>query len=162
MRSTDHTPTSQAAQTTAQRFGALVVKLATKAGYDLSPGAGGRAALARDIGMSPSAVGRMVDGKTLPMTHQFEPIARAVGVDVRDLLVVGGVISGRGWPKGANADVLSANSQSTPLSPEDVADMWGITEPGIRSMLISSAEQAIRLQNEADSRNNGGEALGRR
>jgi hypothetical protein len=41
--------------------------------------------------------------------------------------------------------------------------MWGITEPGIRDMLIGSVKQAIRLQNEANSRNTErGEAVGRR
>lgn len=145
------------------RFGALVTELAIDAGYDLTSGAGGRAALARDTGMSPSAIGRTLDGKTLPMPQQLEALARAVHTDVRTLLVTAGVISSQSWPKDANTHVLSANSHQQPLSPEAAADMWGITEPGIRSMLISSVQQAIRLQNEADGRRTeGGESAGRR
>ncbi|MFF4388507.1 helix-turn-helix domain-containing protein [Streptomyces sp. NPDC001552] len=137
--------------------------MAIEAGYDLTPNAGGKAQLARDIGMSASAVGRMIDGKTLPMPHQFESIARVLGADVRTLLVSGGVISSHTWPKDVKPDVLSATTQSQPLSPEAAADMWGITEPNIRGMLVGNIEQAIRLQNEADGRREErGEAVGRR
>ncbi|MFD8774562.1 XRE family transcriptional regulator [Streptomyces sp. NPDC059916] len=127
-------------------------EFAKEAGYDLRSGAGGRSALARDIGsMSASAVSRMLDGKTLPMPHQFEGIARAVNTDVRTLLVTAGVISPNSWPKDAKANVRSATPRSQITSPEEAADAWGITDPGIRSMLIGSIEQAIRLQAEAAS-----------
>ncbi|MFC8463347.1 helix-turn-helix domain-containing protein [Streptomyces sp. NPDC057250] len=152
---------TEAPQTAAERFGALITDLAIRAGYDLAPGGPGRADLARDTGMSVSAVGRMVTGKTLPMPQQLEALARAVHVDVRTLLVTAGVISDHAWPKGASADVASGSSQQ-PLSPEAVADMWGITEPSIRSMLISTAQHVIRLQNEADGRRGQGEAIGKR
>ncbi|MFE0766137.1 helix-turn-helix domain-containing protein [Streptomyces smyrnaeus] len=144
------------ATSTAERFGALVANLAIEAGYNLDSGGGGRSALARDIGMSPSAVGRMLSGKSLPMPHQLEAIARVVRTDVRTLLVTAGVISDQSWPSDANADVLSATqqSQSPSLSPEAAADAWGITDPGIRSMLLGSIEQAIRLQ-KASSREAG-------
>lgn len=167
MRSTDHpispdpdAPTTAA--TKAQRFGALVSELARAAGYDLTSGSGGRADLVRDIGtMSQSAVSRMLEGKTLPKPNQLESIAYAVNTDVRTLLVTAGVISAEAWPNEANPAVLS-HSASSPLSPEAAADMWGITEPGIRSMLIGSVRQAIRLQKEADVRRAEGEAIGRR
>ncbi|MFJ7592458.1 XRE family transcriptional regulator [Streptomyces sp. NPDC097617] len=159
MRSTDHT-TSSAAK--AARFGKIVAELAIKAGYDIRAGQGGRAILTRDIGtMSPSAVGRMLDGKTLPMPHQLEPIARTLNADVRTLLVSAGVISRQIWPKDAELNVTSATSRTQPPTPDEAADMWGITEPGIRSMLVSSVTQAIRLQNEFDVRNGAeGEAVG--
>ncbi|MEU6929038.1 XRE family transcriptional regulator [Streptomyces sp. NPDC046374] len=150
MRSTDHN-TSSAAK--AARFGKLIAELAIEAGYDIRAGMGGRAMLARDIGsMSASAVGRMLDGKTLPMPHQLEPIARTLRADVRTLLVSAGVISNQIWPKDADPHVLSATSRTQPPTPEEAADMWGITEPGIRSMLVGSVTQAIRLQNEVDGR----------
>lgn len=110
--------------------------------------------------MSASAVGRMLDGKTLPMPQQYEHLARAVHAEVRTLLVTAGVISAQTWPKDPDADLLPATSPAQPLSPEAAADMWAITEPGIRAMLIGSVQQAIRLQNEADSRCGQGEALG--
>lgn len=164
MRSTDHSNYS-AGTTPAERFGAVVDDLARKAGYDTSAGGGGRTALARDTGMSPSAVGRMLAGKTLPQPSQFEAIARAVHADVRELLVTGGVISAESWSSDVKPDVVSGTSPVPPLSPEAAADMWGVKEPGIRSMLISSVRQAIRLQNEVNSRrdhDSRGEAAGRR
>lgn len=150
MRSTDHSSTTTG-RDAAARFGALVADLARRAGYDIDAGGGGRVALARTTGMSTSAVGRMVRGETLPQPQHFESIARAVGTDVRDLLVAAGVISPKAWPKEANGAVVSGNSPVPPLSPEDAADMWGIQEPGIRSMLIASVRQAMQLQAEADS-----------
>lgn len=138
-------------ETVAQRFGALVRRLAPPAGYDLTPGAGGRSQLAKKVGMSPSAIGRMLDGKTLPMPNQYEALAKALDVDVRELLVESTVLSESAWPKEGAADVRSATSQTQPLSPEAAADAWGIKDPMIRRMLISNIEQAIRLQREAES-----------
>lgn len=163
MRSTEPKPTIGHDSGSAARFGEIIRHLATAAGYDVTSGSGGRAALARDIGsMSPSSVARMLDGKTLPLPHHLEAIARVLKADVRDLLIRAGVLTK--WPKDADQDVLSATSRSPHSpSPEDVADMWGITEPGIRSMLISSAEHAIRLQEDADARRAAeGEAVGRK
>lgn len=150
MRSMDSdTPTPDRAAY-AKRFGALVADLATQAGYDLTPGSGGRIALARDAGMSESAVGRMLSGLTLPMPNQFEKIARVLKTDVRNLLVAAGVISREAWPDGVITDVRSASSQS-PLSPEEYADSWGITDPVIRQTMVGSIELAIRLQRGQDT-----------
>lgn len=159
MGSTDHNSTD--GDELARRFGALIAELASKAGYDLTSGQGGRTALARDTGMSASAVGRMIVGKTLPMPHQFESLARAVHADVRTLLVTAGVISGESWPVSSDPHVLSPEAQ--PLSPEHAADEWGITDPAIRSMLVSTVRNAIRLQNELNGRRGErGEVSGRR
>ncbi|MEU6628343.1 helix-turn-helix transcriptional regulator [Streptomyces parvus] len=134
----------------AARFGALVTKLAIEAGYDLSPRGGGRAALAQKIGMAPSSVGRFLAGDTLPRPDQFESIAAAVNGDVTDLLIAGGVLSANNSHNHGNSDVRSATSQSLSLSPEAAADQWGITDPMIRSMLISNIRQAIGLQSQAN------------
>ncbi|MFJ5890398.1 helix-turn-helix domain-containing protein [Streptomyces californicus] len=157
----EHTPASPG-NAAAARFGALITRLAHEAGYDVSPGSGGRSALARDAGMSPSSVGRMLDGKTLPAPNQLEGLARTVQTDVRELLVTAGVITDASWPKHANPDVLSASAPSQPPSPEAVADMWGLTEQ-IREMFLGSARQAIRLQAQANAGRSAerGEALGR-
>ncbi|MEV6565953.1 helix-turn-helix domain-containing protein [Streptomyces kronopolitis] len=150
--------------TPAERFGALVTERARLAGYKLDAGAGGRAHLARDVGMSPSAVGRMLNGKTLPMPQQLEPIARAVKTPVRTLLVMAGVISETSWPTEAYSDVRSASEQTPTVSPEAAADAWGIREPGIRAMLLGTIQHAMSLQAEADNRTDGddrGEAIAR-
>jgi len=105
--------------------------------------------------MSQSAVSRMLDGKTLPMPHQYEAIASALNVDVRNLLLSAGVISAHSWPEASNLDVPSVTTRSQPLSPEEAADAWGITDPSIRSMLINTIEQAISLQHRADQSERG-------
>ncbi|MDI9836205.1 helix-turn-helix transcriptional regulator [Streptomyces sp. KAU_LT] len=137
-------------RSTAQEFGALIRRLAIEAGYDMSPKGGGRIALARDTGMSESAVGRMINGHTLPMPAQFENLARVLHTDVRNLLVAAGVISREAWPEGVIPDVRSATSQS-PQSPEAFADSWGITDPVIRQTMVGAIEMAIRLQRGLDT-----------
>ncbi|MEU9133333.1 helix-turn-helix transcriptional regulator [Kitasatospora sp. NPDC048540] len=136
-------------RSTARRFGAAVHEAAERAGYDLRPGAGGRAALAKDVGMSASAVGRMLRGDTLPRPSQFEQIAYAVHVELRDLLVRGGVIS----RDSANSLPLRVRSQA--ISPEEAADAWGITDPVIRKFLLATISQAITMQHGQREENAG-------
>ena len=150
--------------TPAKRFAALVTERARLAGYNLDTGAGGRTELARDIGMSPSAVGRMLNGKTLPMPHQLEPISKAVKTPIRTLLVTAGVISETSWPPEAYSVVRSASEQTPTVSPEAAADAWGIVDPSIRAMLLGTIQHAMRLQEEADTRTGSsdrGEAVAR-
>ncbi|WP_234018636.1 MULTISPECIES: helix-turn-helix transcriptional regulator [unclassified Streptomyces] len=141
-------------ETTVERFRALIVELAERAGYDLTSGAGGRKQLAAATGMSQSAVSRMVDGITLPHPNQFEGLARALHTDVWTLLITAGVVSATTSPKYPNQDVGSQSEPIQPLTPELAADAWGIHDPSIRSMLIANIEHARRLQNELD--NSGG------
>jgi transcriptional regulator with XRE-family HTH domain len=157
---TQPTPTDEPpGRTTAQEFGRLVTRLAIDAGYDVTPGAGGRIALSREIGMSESAVGRMLNGITLPMPSQFEKIAKVLHTDVRNLLVAAGVISREAWPEGVIPDVRSSTTQS-PLSPETYADSWGITDPVIRQTMISNIELAIRLQRAQDTEHSAAPSTG--
>lgn len=135
-----------------QRFSALIHRLATRAGYDLRPGAGGRQLLAERTGVHVSTVGRMLEGRMLPAPKHMKGLAEALNVDVLDLLVEAGIISPDDRAKTPNADVLSATSPTQPLSPEAAADSWGITHPMIRKMLIAHINEAIRLQTEADHR----------
>ncbi|MEV6738602.1 helix-turn-helix transcriptional regulator [Streptomyces sp. NPDC051104] len=136
--------------TTAERFGALVRRLASEAGYDMTPGAGGQVALARATGMSRPAVGRMINGLTLPLPNHYERLAKVLNTDVRNLLVTAGVITRETWPEGVIPDVRSGTSQS-PQSPEAYADSWGITDPMIRQTMISNINMAIRLQRAQDT-----------
>ncbi|MEU5498447.1 helix-turn-helix domain-containing protein [Streptomyces griseofuscus] len=149
----------------ARRFGALVTEYAQRAGYDVRPGGGGRAALARDLGMSQSAVGRFLDGKSLPHPQKFASIAQILSIDVRNLLVEAGVISANAWPEGATPDVLSVTPQSQPLTPEAAMDAWGIRDAMIRSMLLSQIHTARQLQarqagEDGDSSEGGAAARG--
>lgn len=129
---------------TTKRFGAYLTKLATDAGYDLNPRRGGRAALAAEVGMSPSAIGRALKGETLPRPAQMEPLARALGAHLPDMLREAGLVTGgtsHEWPK---TEVRSAPT------PEQIADQLGITHPVPREALILDIQHAIRAQERID------------
>ncbi|GJF30047.1 hypothetical protein KNE206_27470 [Kitasatospora sp. NE20-6] len=143
MQSTEGAAEATTPSTPARRFGAVVHEAAQRAGYDLTPGSGGRLALARDTGMSASAVGRMLRGETLPRPSQFERIAQVVHLDLHELLVRGGVISED------SANDLSQGVRS-PITPEGALDAWGVTHPMIRRILLASIDQAISLQRESE------------
>ncbi|MCX4550531.1 MULTISPECIES: helix-turn-helix transcriptional regulator [unclassified Streptomyces] len=138
------TPREPTATVTAQ-FAAFLTRAAVNAGFDTTRGTGGRRALAEASGMSPSAISRTLDGKTLPRPSQLEGLARAVRVDVRELMIESGVISPEAW-----TDRPEIAVRSETLSPEDAADVWGIHDPMVRAYLISNIRQAQNLQAEAD------------
>lgn len=143
----------------AQRFGALVERLAIAAGFDMERGKDGRKRLAEETGMSVSAIGRMVRGETLPDPGNYQRIARALNVTTRSLLLEADVLPRRDEAIGANQDVRSVIN---PVSPETAADMLGITNPIVRKMLIANIQQAQRLQHDMDSHDgNGGTAVAR-
>lgn len=146
-------PTDDAApaETAARSFGAVVHEAAQRAGYDLTPGAGGRLALARETGMSASAVGRMLRGETLPRPSQFERIAQVLNLDLHELLVQGGVISEE------YANDLSSGVCS-PITPEGALDAWGVTHPVIREFLLAAIAQAIVMQRKSEHHSHGGGA----
>ncbi|MER5699666.1 helix-turn-helix domain-containing protein [Streptomyces mirabilis] len=152
-------PTGSDRSTPAQRFGTLVERLATQAGFDMARGGTGRARLAEATGMSVSAVGRMVRGETLPDPASYQRIAQAVNVHTRSLLVAADLLPDEEDRNGANQDVLSVTH---PLSPEAVADMYGITNPTVREMFIADIHRAVRLQRDLDQHGtHGGPAVAR-
>ncbi|WP_328434497.1 helix-turn-helix domain-containing protein [Streptomyces sp. NBC_00425] len=140
-------------------FGTLVASLAVQAGYDIAPYGTGRRKLTDQTGMSASAVSRMLRGETLPKPENIIALARALKVDERRLLDAAGIpLSGR--TKQTDAAVVSFPQSP---APEAIADFLGITLPHVRRMLTSSIEQALRLQREADSvqdGDDGGAAVG--
>ncbi|MET8624582.1 helix-turn-helix transcriptional regulator [Kitasatospora sp. NPDC004669] len=127
-------------ETSAERFGAWFKQAAERAGYDTTPGSGGRAALAAATGMSPSAIGRTLEGKTLPRPSQYESIARVFRVDVREVLVEAGIISAESWAEQPSGAV---RSQSIPL--EQQLESMGITDPELLAMAVANVEHAIEL-----------------
>lgn len=145
----------------ARRFGELVTELARQAGYDPEPGAGGRASLARDLGINPSMVSRALDGKVLPQPHQFGDWARVLNVSVRTLMVESRVISPEDWPEGAVPDVLSVTTRPQPITPEAAADAWQITNPMLRRTLIAHINQTRALQAEENQHGADGGAVAR-
>ncbi|MEU1853638.1 helix-turn-helix transcriptional regulator [Streptomyces sp. NPDC019990] len=139
-------------RTDAAALGALVEKLATKAGYDLQPWSNGRRRLAEDAGMSVWAIGRLLRGETLPRVENVYGLAAALKADENLLLDTAGYRNRSDRTKTTNRPVLSV---ANPPSPEGIADALGISHPFVRKMLISSIKEALRLQREADEAEGG-------
>ncbi|KRV48797.1 hypothetical protein AQ490_23285 [Wenjunlia vitaminophila] len=77
-----------------RQFAAYIREAARRAGYDIdSPRGGGKTAIAKTAGMSPSSVGRMLSGQAMPDPSYLEPLAGALGVPVLALFVQAGLIS---------------------------------------------------------------------
>ncbi|MFJ1606935.1 helix-turn-helix domain-containing protein [Streptomyces sp. NPDC088253] len=143
-------------------LGKLVAELAARAqpeSYDLTPGGTGRRRLAEKAGMSVWAIGRMLRGETLPKVENVYALADALNLDEEAqnrLFDTAGYPSRSNRVKGSNQPVLSI---ANPPTPDSIADSLGITHSFVRKMLISSINEAVRLQREADQ-NEGGEAGG--
>lgn len=125
MPTTETGPASQTSR--AQRFAGYIRPAVVAAGYDIdSPRGGGKKELADATGMSPSSVGRMLAGATLPDPVHLERLAEVLHLDFMDLLVESGLLSSRRG--GSPVDPVAR-----PRSPEEVtaeaAHMLGIRDP---------------------------------
>ena len=143
----------------ARRFGALVTELArANRDFDVSPNAGGRSKLAKELDMHVSMVSRALDGDVLPQMWQYATWARVLRVPLRNLMVESGVISAEDWPEDGVPVVRSVTSSTHPPDPEAVADAYKITDPLIRRGLVADIEKAQAMQAEVNERNgvNGG------
>ncbi|MFF3151905.1 helix-turn-helix domain-containing protein [Streptomyces sp. NPDC057910] len=148
-----------------KRFGRLVADAARRTGrYDIdSPRGGGKTALARDTGLSESAIGRMLRGETLPEPRHFAAIADAVKLDVRWLLIEAGILPHAYRPSGNSSTPVETDATgvgSRSITPSEAADALGITDPVAREMLYGTIERLRRLQ-DADggpASDNGGTA----
>ncbi|MGW1533935.1 hypothetical protein [Streptomyces aureus] len=133
---TDATPTR------AQRFAALVVPAAERAGYT---GHGAKARFARDTGMTESSVTRMWQGGALPDARFYDAISSAVGVDLGALLVEGGILSPESLQSLSETDPSQVGSS---LTPEEAADRLGIRDEVGRQLFYATIERLQRLENQ--------------
>jgi len=130
--------------THAQRLAAVVVPAAQRAGYT---GHGSQARLARDTGMSESSVSRMLKGQAVPELRFLVPLALAIGMKPRDLLLKAGLIS----PESLHALSESEPSQvGSKLTVEDAADQLGITDDVGKMMFQAVVDKLARRQGDAD------------
>ncbi|MFD9248441.1 helix-turn-helix domain-containing protein [Streptomyces bottropensis] len=145
---TDATPTL------AQRFAAVVVPAAERAGYT---GHGRKARLARATGMTESSIGRMWNGQAIPEPEFFEAIAAAVSLHPAVLFVEAGLMSRESLQSLSETDRSQVGSD---LTPEEVADGLGIQDEVGRQMFFATIDRLRRLEDEppADHTNNGGAA----
>lgn len=127
--------------TRAQRFAAVVVPAAKAAGYT-EYGAGAR--LARDTGMSPSSVSRMMSGQAIPDSRYWEPIAKAIGMSLQELMVEAELISPESLQALSETDPSQVRSR--PITPEEAADRLGLTDSVAREMFFATLERLKRIQ----------------
>lgn len=134
---TDATP-----PTRAQQFRDIVVPAAERAGYT---GFGAKARFARDTGMTESSVGRMWQGSTLPDARFYENIADVTGLDLRTLLIEGGVLSPDSLQSLSETDRTQVGSS---LTPEEAAERLGIRDEVGRQLFYATIERLKRLEEE--------------
>jgi hypothetical protein len=134
---TDGTPTR------AKQFAAIVVPAAERAGYT---GHGAKARFARDTGMAESSVTRMWQGSSLPDARFYAAIAEVTHLDLRTLLVEGGVLTPESLQSLSETDRSQVGSS---LTPEEAADRLGIRDEVGRQLLYATIERLKRLESES-------------
>jgi hypothetical protein len=127
----------------AQRFAAVVVPAAERAGYT---GHGAKARFARDTGMTESSVTRLWQGKALPEARFYEAIAQVTRLDLGTLLVEGGILSPEALQSLSETDRSQVGSG---LTPEQAADRLGLMDEVGRQMFYATLERLKRLQDDA-------------
>jgi transcriptional regulator with XRE-family HTH domain len=145
---TDATP-----PTHAQRFAAVVVPAAQRAGYT---GHGSQARLARDTGMSESSISRMLNGQAIPELRFLGPLAEALDMSPIDLLIKTQMISPESLQTLSETDPSQVGSEST--SVEDAAERLGITDDVGKMMFRAVVDKLARPQEAADDDTRGGTA----
>ncbi|GGX02276.1 helix-turn-helix domain-containing protein [Streptomyces chryseus] len=136
-------PATPQGATRAQRLAAVVAPAAKRAGYH---GYGAGARLARDTGMSESSVSRLLKGQAVPDSEFWEPLARAIDMSLRDLMVDGGLISPESLQALSETDRSQVRSRS--ITPAEAADGLGFTDPVAREMFYGTIERLKRLQDD--------------
>lgn len=134
-----------------QQFGRYVATAAREAGYDIdSQRGGGRQALARATGMSPSAVGRMLAGETMPSPRYWQPLAEAIRRPLRELLIKSGT---------ATEEVLDAVRErlvpATTATPEEAARLVGITKPASVRIFVGMVETLLAQEDQPNGDTSG-------
>ncbi|EST22822.1 helix-turn-helix domain-containing protein [Streptomyces niveus] len=132
-------------ETVRARFARIVATAATAAGYDLD-GRGGKAELARAIGMDAAGVTRMLNAESLPSPSNFEAIARAVKINVRELLIAAEIVSAESLQPLSETDRSQVRSRS--ITPAEAAAQLGITDPVGIEMLTATIERLRRLESD--------------
>ncbi|MFF7142340.1 hypothetical protein ACFZB5_13965 [Streptomyces nodosus] len=128
--------------TRAQRFAAIVVPAAERAGYT---GHGAKARFSRDTGMTDSSVTRLWQGTALPDARFYSRIAEVTGLNLGTLLVEGGVLS----PQSLQSLSETERSQvGSSLTPEEAAERLGIKDQVGRQMFLATIERLKRLEGD--------------
>ncbi|MBW8701849.1 hypothetical protein MBT84_19775 [Streptomyces sp. MBT84] len=111
-------------KTQAERFAEYIRPAVVAAGFDIdSPRGGGKKELALATGASPSSIGRMLAGQTMPGPVLLEQLAEVLGLPLTELLVQSGMVSNKQNMPHDN------RPPEAPLSVEEAARRLGIRSP---------------------------------
>jgi transcriptional regulator with XRE-family HTH domain len=133
--------------THAQRFAAVVVPAAERAGYT---GHGRNARLARDTGMSESSVSRVLKGQAIPELRFLGPLAEAINMSPITLLVETGLISPESLQTLSETDPSQVGSRSTTV--EETAERLGIRDDVGKAMFSAMVDRLTQPQDEQADR----------
>lgn len=143
-------PTAAERRDQTRAFGQWLRDRLTERDYVLGTGraAGGQRKLARQTGLSFSAISRLLAGETLnPDPDSLRRIAEATALPFGELLTRAGVLRPdelRAFQRGRPAD-------APPLTPEQAAADLGIVDPVAVQMFVANVEAARAAQKQQRS-----------
>ncbi|GGO98228.1 helix-turn-helix domain-containing protein [Wenjunlia tyrosinilytica] len=97
-------------------------EIAVSRGFDVSPRGGGRHRLAQEMGMSQSAIGRLIAGQTMPDVETLVRLARALHVSPLEMIIRSGKLSENDLP------AVQPGPAGSMLSAEEAATFLGIAD----------------------------------
>ncbi|MFE6683967.1 helix-turn-helix domain-containing protein [Streptomyces sp. NPDC057729] len=116
-------------------FASWLTDTLTASGYDLSPKGGGRTRFAADSGISPSTVGRLLQGQGATNITTLEQLATALRRPLPEILVRAGVLT-----QSDLEQVATRDPNRPPITPDEAADELGITDPQARKVFRATID----------------------
>lgn len=133
-----------------ERFFALVLPALERAGYAAY---GGQQKLVADTGMNKSTASRLLRGETIPNVKFFPALAKALRLDPVELLVAAEIVPPEYLESQQALSETDRSQVGSNLTPEEVADQWGILDDVGRFTFFAVVEKLTT--DEADDTNPG-------
>jgi hypothetical protein len=142
-----------------ERLAGAVIAAALDVGYDIQPGkrTGDKQRLAHDADVDPGQLSRLISAQRMPGAETLAAICHVIKLDPMQLLAKikteSGTQAAETRTQGDHKAVLSRA-----LTPDEVADSWGITDPVGREEVRSMHLRHVRPTPGADTRHEDGQA----
>ncbi|MEW2573614.1 helix-turn-helix transcriptional regulator [Streptomyces sp. NPDC047070] len=131
-------------------FGDWFEQRLVELGYDLSPRGGGRGQFARDAGVSPATVSRILLRQSIPDPRVLGTMHPQLKVSLGELLVRAGVATEDEIEKAAEPE------PGTPtITPHEAARQLGITDGPAVDLFVSYTQQLMKQAQERRSQEGG-------
>lgn len=117
--------------------------------YDMGPRGGGQRRLAKQTGLAPSAISRLLAGTTLnPDPESLRLVADVLALPFGTVLVRAGILT----TDELHAVQAAPPMDRPPITPEEAAEELGITDPVARRLFLANVEAARAAQQERSDR----------